>query len=60
MIKTRINGKLYSGRSFASIIGKLLKRPLHKQKDREVKMVDVQKWLLKKKHKLTGGRNAPL
>ena len=49
MIKTRINGKLHSGRSFASIIGKLLKRPLHKQKDREVKMVDVQKWLLKKK-----------
>ena len=49
MIKTRINGKLYSGRSFASIIGKLLKRPLHKKKDREVKMVDVQKWLLKKK-----------
>ena len=49
MIKTRINGKLYSGRSFASIIGKLLKRPLHKQKDREVKMVDVKKWLLKKK-----------
>jgi hypothetical protein len=49
IIKTRINGKIETGRSFASIIGKLLKRPLHKQKDKEVKMIDIQKLLLKKR-----------
>ena len=48
-IKTRINGKLETGKSFVSIIGRLLKRPLNKEKDKSVKMVDVQKWLLKKK-----------
>ena len=49
MIKTRINGKLETGKSFVSIIGRLLKRPLHKRKDRNVNMVDIQKLLLKKK-----------
>ena len=49
MVKTRINGKLETGKSFVSIIGRLLKKPFHKEIDRNVKMVDVQKWLLKKK-----------
>ena len=51
MIKTRINGKLIGGKSVISIFGKLLKRPLHRIKDKDLLMVDVQKALLKKRYK---------
>jgi len=51
-ITTRINGKLVRGKSVASIFGKLLKRPLHKEKDKGLCMIDIQKILLKKKYKI--------
>lgn len=49
---TRINGKLYKGKSVASIFSRLLKRPLHIEKDKGIKMVDIQNILLKKKYKI--------
>ena len=49
-ITTRINGKLVRGKSVASIFGKLLKRPLHKEKDKGIKMVDIQTMLLNKRY----------
>ena len=51
-ITTRINSKLYKGKSVASIFGRLLKRPLHIEKDKGIKMVDIQNILLKKKYKI--------
>ena len=51
MIKTRIHGKLYEGKSVASIFARLLKRPLHVSKDRNLRMVDIQGILLKQKYK---------
>ena len=47
---TRINGKLYKGKSVASIFGRLLKRPLHIEKDKGIKMVDIQTMLLNKRY----------
>jgi len=49
VVKTRVNGRLLVGKSVASIFGKLLKRPLHRIKDNNLTMVDIQKTLLKKK-----------
>ena len=53
MIKTRINGKLAKGKRMSGIFGRLLGRPLHKIKDKNLLMVDVQKTLLKKRYKCT-------
>ena len=50
MIKTRVNGKLIQGKSVINIFSRLLKRPLHKVKDKNLLMVDVQRSLLKKRY----------
>ena len=50
-VKMRINGTLHKGKSVSNIFSKLLGRPLHKIKDKNLLMVDVQKMLLKKRFK---------
>ena len=54
MIKMRINGKLIKGKSVVNIFSKFLKRPLHKVEDKNLKMVDVQKLLLKQRYGYNG------
>ena len=49
VVKTRVNGRLVEGKSVATFFGKLLKRPLHRIKDNNLTMVNIQKTLLKKK-----------
>jgi len=53
MVKTRINGKLFKGKSVLGIFARVLKRPLHRIKDKNLLMVDVQKTLLKKRYNCT-------
>ena len=50
MVKMRINGTLYKGKSVSNIFSRLLGRPLHRIKDKNLTMVDVQKMLLKKRY----------
>ena len=54
VVKTRVNGKLIEGKSVIDIFGKLLKRPLHKIDDKNLKVVDVQKLLLKERYGYNG------
>ena len=47
MVLTRINGRLVKGKSVSGIFAKEIGRPLHRIKDKNLLMVDVQKMLLK-------------